>query len=123
MAISINTAAALDRALNDYEIAILRILVKRGDMMKVQEVIDGFPDNSKDDVALAISKLIAEGYVSQTEVLPNSFLAVKKEKRKEVLRLVSPGQDEPAPLQDGSAVSSAGGSVQQLQRKELVLAK
>ncbi len=68
---------------NIYEIAVLRILVKKHHLMKVSNLVNGFPDNSGDNVLQAISKLHFLGYISVYDT-PVQYISLSKDTRKEV---------------------------------------
>jgi hypothetical protein len=72
-----------------YEIAVLRILVKKQYPMKVSNLVKGFPDNSGDNVLQAVSNLHFLGYISVYDSLPH-YISLSKDMRKEVLQIVDP---------------------------------
>jgi hypothetical protein len=72
-----------------YEIAVLRILVKKVYPMKVSNLVNGFPDNSGDNVLQAVSNLHFLGYISVYDSLPH-YVSLSKDMRKEVLQIVDP---------------------------------
>jgi len=72
-----------------YEIAVLRILVKKQHPMKVSNLVNGFPDNSGDNVLQAVSNLHFLGYISVYDSLPH-YVSLSKDMRKEVLQIVDP---------------------------------
>jgi len=72
-----------------YEIAVLRILVKKHNPMKVSNLVNGFPDNSEDNVLQAVSNLHFLGYISVYDSLPQ-HISLTKDMRKEVLKIVNP---------------------------------
>jgi hypothetical protein len=74
---------------DNYEIAILRILVKMHHPMKVSNLVDGFPDDSEDYVLQAVSNLQFLGYVSVYGSL-REYILLNKNVKKEVLRIVDP---------------------------------
>jgi hypothetical protein len=78
---------------NIYEIAVLRILVKKHHPMKVSNLVNGFPDNSGDNVLQAISKLHFLGYISVYDT-PVQYISLSKDTRKEVLKIVNPDLNE-----------------------------
>ncbi len=80
--------------MNQYEIAILRILLKSHSTLKVSQIVNGFPDDSKDDVVLAIYNLVDLGYISTAETPSGVYTSLKKEKRKEVMDIISPRMSE-----------------------------
>jgi hypothetical protein len=76
--------------MNSYELAILRILVKRHIPIKIPDLISGFPDNSEYNVLDAIYRLHSLGYVSiDNRTHFQRYLLLTKEKRKEALEIVS----------------------------------
>lgn len=78
---------------NVYEIAVLRILVKKHHPMKVSNLVNGFPDSSGDNVLQAISKLHFLGYVSVYDT-PTQYISLCKDTRIEVLKIVNPNLNE-----------------------------
>jgi hypothetical protein len=78
---------------NAYEIAVLRILVKKRHPMKVSNLVKGFPDNSEDNVLQAISKLHFLGYVSIYDT-PVHSISLSRDTKKEVLKIVIPNFHE-----------------------------
>jgi hypothetical protein len=72
-----------------YEIAVLRILVKKHNPMKVSNLVNGFPDNSEDNVLQAVSNLHFLGYISIYDSFPQ-HISLTKDMRKEVLKIVDP---------------------------------
>lgn len=78
--------------MNQYEIAILRILLKSASMLKVSQIVNGFPDDLQEEARLAISNLVGLGYLSTVETPPSDevYFSLKKGKRREVLDIVSP---------------------------------
>ena len=76
--------------MNSYELAILRILVKRHIPIKIPDLISGFPDNSEYSILEAIHRLHSLGYVSIDDRTHfQHTLLLTKEKRKEALEIVS----------------------------------
>jgi hypothetical protein len=78
---------------NAYEIAVLRILVKKHHPMKVSNLVKGFPDNSEDNVLQAISRLHFLGYVSVYDT-PVQSISLSRDTKKEVLKIVIPNLNE-----------------------------
>lgn len=76
-----------------YEIAVLRILVKKHNPIKVSNLINGFPDNSENNVLQAVSNLHFLGYIAVYDSLPQ-HISLTKEMRKEVLKIVTPNLNE-----------------------------
>ena len=76
-----------------YEIAVLRILVKKHNPIKVSSLVNGFPDNSEDYVLRAVSNLHFLGYISVYDSLPQ-HISLTKDMRKEVLKIVNPNFNE-----------------------------
>ena len=77
-----------------YEIAVLRILVKKRNPIKVSNLIDGFPDNSENNVLQAVSNLHFLGYIAVYDSLPQ-HISLTKDMRKEVLKIVTPNLNKP----------------------------
>ena len=61
--------------------------------MKVSNLVNGFPDNSGDNVLQAISKLHFLGYISVYDT-PVQYISLSKDTRKEVLKIVNPDLNE-----------------------------
>jgi hypothetical protein len=76
--------------MNSYEIAILRMLVKRQAPIKVSDLISGFPDNSGARVLHAISNLHSSGYVLVDGARFDGYLLLTKDKRREAMKIISP---------------------------------
>jgi hypothetical protein len=76
--------------MNSYEIAILRMLVKRQVPIKVSDLISGFPDNSGGRVLHAISNLHSSGYVLVHGAPFDGYLLLTKDKRREAMKIISP---------------------------------
>jgi hypothetical protein len=72
-----------------YEIAVLRILVKKHHPVKVSNLVNGFPDNAGDNVLQAVTNLHFLGYISVYDSLPHC-ISLSKDMRKEVLQIVNP---------------------------------
>lgn len=73
-----------------YELAILRILVKRHTPIKIPDLISGFPDNSESSVLDAIYRLNSLGYVSiDDRTYYQRYLLLTEEKKKEAVEIVS----------------------------------
>jgi hypothetical protein len=75
--------------MNPYEIAILRILVKRQAPIKVSDLISGFPDDSGGRVLHAISNLHSLGYVLIYGAPFDGYLLLTKDKRREAIEIIS----------------------------------
>lgn len=75
--------------MNSYEIAILRMLVKRQAPIKVSDLISGFPDNSGGRVLHAISSLHSSGYVLVDGAPFDGYLILTKDKRREAMKIIS----------------------------------
>ena len=57
--------------------------------MKVSNLVNGFPDNSCDNVLQPVSNLHFLGYISVYDSLPH-YISLSKDMRKEVLQIVDP---------------------------------
>jgi hypothetical protein len=73
---------------NTFEIAILRVLIKRQQPLKLSTLVNGFPDDSEDNVLSAISSLKLQGYVMLDDYQPNGYVSINKARRKEILQIV-----------------------------------
>ncbi|HET7147221.1 MAG TPA: hypothetical protein VFI73_01870 [Candidatus Nitrosopolaris sp.] len=67
----------------------MRILVKKHHPINLANLINGFPDNSGDNVLQAVSNLHFLGYISVYDSLRH-YISLSKDRRKEVLQIVNP---------------------------------
>jgi hypothetical protein len=74
---------------NSFEIAIMRIAIKKHKPIPISHLIEGFPNNSEDFVLEAISNLFNLGYISYPYSEKN-HITYNKERRKEILRIIDP---------------------------------
>lgn len=74
--------------MNIFEIAVLRVLIKRQQPMKLSVLVSGFPDDSEDNVLSAISNLKLHGYLVFDDYQPNGYISINRERRKEILQMV-----------------------------------
>jgi hypothetical protein len=86
----INNAILLSKCVNAFEVAILRVLIKRQQPMKLSALVSGFPDDSEDSVFSAISSLKLHGYILLTDYQPDGYVSISRESRKEILRIIDP---------------------------------
>ncbi len=75
--------------MNSFEIAIMRIIIKKQKPVPISCIIEGFPNNSEDFVLEAIRNLFKLGYVLYP-YNENDYITSNKEKRKEILRIIDP---------------------------------
>jgi hypothetical protein len=75
---------------NPFEIAILRIVIKRQKPLSISSVIGGFPSGSEDFVLQAINDLVGAGYIRYLYVEKTDHITYNKEKRKEILTIIDP---------------------------------
>ena len=73
-----------------YEIAVLRILLKKRSAVEVSSLVDGFPDNSEANVLKAISNLHSLGYIGVSDSIFPRSISLNKSRRHEALRIVDP---------------------------------
>jgi hypothetical protein len=74
---------------NTFEVAVLRILIKRQQQpLKLSVLVSGFPDDCEDSVLSAISSLRLQGYIMLDDYQPNGYLSINRERRKEILQIV-----------------------------------
>ncbi|MDQ4074506.1 MAG: hypothetical protein M3162_09435 [Thermoproteota archaeon] len=79
--------------LNSYEIAILRILIKRSNQpIAIHSLIDGFPDGSEKHVSEAISNLHSMKLVNILSGYPveEKYVVYSLEKKNEILKVIDP---------------------------------
>ncbi len=75
--------------MNTFEVAVLRVLIKRQQPLKFSTLVSGFPDDCEDSVLSAISSLRLHGYVMlDDDYQPNGYISVNRERRKEILQIV-----------------------------------
>jgi hypothetical protein len=73
---------------NTFEVAVLRVLIKRQQPLKLSTLVSGFPDNCEDNVLSAISSLKLQEYVMVDNYQPNGYVSINRERRKEILQIV-----------------------------------
>ena len=74
--------------MNTFEVAVLRVLIKRQQPMKLSVLVGGFPDDCEDGVLSAVSSLRLHGYIMLNDYQPNGHVSINKERRKDILRIV-----------------------------------
>ena len=74
--------------MNTFEVAVLRVLIKRQQPMKLSALVNGFPDDSEDNVLSAVSTLKLQGYLVVDDYQPNGYVSINRERRKEILQVV-----------------------------------
>ena len=74
--------------MNIFEVAVLRILIKRQQPLKLSSLVNGFPDDSEDSVLSAVSSLRLQGYLMLDDNQPNGYISINKARRKEILQIV-----------------------------------
>lgn len=75
--------------MNTFEVAVLRILIKRQQQpLKLSVLVSGFPDDCEDSVLSAISSLRLQGYIMLDDYQPNGYVSINRERRKEILQIV-----------------------------------
>ena len=77
--------------MNAFEVAILRVLIKRQQPMKLSALVNGFPDDSEDNVFSAISSLKLHGYIILNDYQPHGYVSINRDRRKEILQIVGSG--------------------------------
>ena len=75
--------------MNTFEVAVLRVLIKRQQPLKLSNLVSGFPDDVEDNVLSAVSSLKLCGYLVLDDYQPNGYVSVNRERRKEILHIVS----------------------------------
>src|SRR5919199_2614846 len=84
----INNARLLRKHVNAFEVAILRVLIKRQQPLKLSALVNGFPDDSEDNVFSAISSLKLHGYIILNDYQPHGYVSINRDRRKEILQIV-----------------------------------
>lgn len=74
--------------MNTFEVAVLRVLIKRQQPLKLSILVSGFPDDSEDDVLSAVSGLKLQGYLVLDDYQPNGYVSINNARRKEILQIV-----------------------------------
>jgi hypothetical protein len=73
---------------NTFEVAVLRVLIKRQQPLKLSTLVSGFPDDCEDNVLSAVSSLKLQGYLVLDDYQPNGYVSINRERRKEILQIV-----------------------------------
>jgi hypothetical protein len=73
---------------NTFEVAVLRVLVKRHAPLKLSMLVSGFPDDCEDDVLAAVSSLKLAGYIVLSDYQPNGYVSIARDRRQEILQIV-----------------------------------
>jgi hypothetical protein len=73
---------------NTFEVAVLRILIKRQQPLKLSTLVSGFPDDCEDSVFSAVSSLRLDGYIMLDDYQPNGYVSINRDRRKEILHIV-----------------------------------
>jgi hypothetical protein len=73
---------------NTFEVAVLRVLIKRQQPLKLSTLVSGFPDDSEDNVLSAVASLKFQGYLVLDDYQPNGYVSINRERRKEILQIV-----------------------------------
>jgi hypothetical protein len=84
----INRADAPRSYVNTFEVAVLRVLVKRHAPLKLSMLVGGFPDDCEDDVLSAVSSLKLGGYIVLSDFQPNGYVFISLDRRQEIMRIV-----------------------------------
>lgn len=74
--------------MSPFEVAVLRILVKRQQPVKFSVLVGGFPDDCEDSVLSAISALELGGYIVISDYGPDGYVVINRAKRHEILQIV-----------------------------------
>lgn len=74
--------------MNTFEVAVLRVLVKRRAPLKLSMLVSGFPDDCEDDVLAAVSSLKLAGYIVLSDYQPNGYVSIARDRRQEILQIV-----------------------------------
>lgn len=76
--------------MNNFEIAILRILVKMQKPVSIPYLVQGFPTNSEDFVLWAVRNLFKSGFILYPDNEKRNSIIYNKQKRKEILKIIDP---------------------------------
>ena len=76
--------------MNNFEIAVMRILIKRHKPVSISYITEGFPDDSEDFVLEAIGNLFKSGYILYPYLEKKDHITYNNEKRKEIVKILDP---------------------------------
>lgn len=76
--------------MNNFEIAILRMLIKMQKPVSISYLVQGFPNNSEDFVLWAVGNLLKSGFVLYPNSEKRNCIIYNKQKRKEILKIIDP---------------------------------
>ncbi len=98
--------------MNTFEVAVLRVLIKRQQPLKLSTLVSGFPDDAEDNVLSAVSSLKLFGYLVLDDYQPNGYVSVNRERRKEILQIVDPdirlGKFESPDIKEKETIPASG---------------
>jgi hypothetical protein len=75
---------------NNFEIAILRMLVKMQKPASIPYLVQGFPNNSEDFVLWAVGNLLKSGFILYPDNEKRNSIIYNKQKRREILKIIDP---------------------------------
>jgi hypothetical protein len=75
---------------NNFEIAILRMLVKTQKPVSIPYLVQGFPNNSEDFVLWAVGNLFKSGFILYPDNEKRNCIIYNRQKRKEILKIIDP---------------------------------
>ncbi len=86
----INSVIPIIVHVNTFEVAVLRILIKRQQHqpLKLSTLVSGFPDDAEDNVLSAVSNLRLQGYIMLNDYQPSGYVSINRDRRKDVLQIV-----------------------------------
>ena len=76
--------------MNNFEIAILRMLVKMQKPVSILYLVQGFPNDSEDFVLWAVGNLLKSGFILYPDNEKRNYVIYNKQKRKEILKIIDP---------------------------------
>ena len=76
--------------MNNFEIAILRMLVKMQKPVSILYLVQGFPNDSEDFVLWAVGNLFKSGFILYPDDEKRNCIIYNKQKRKEILKIIDP---------------------------------
>lgn len=81
--------------MNQYELAILRILLKSTVPLSKSKIVEGSPDDSSDFALSAISDLKRANFIVATnEGFSNEMLELAKDRKRDVIMFLNPSQND-----------------------------
>jgi hypothetical protein len=78
------------------EIAVLRILYKHKNLIKLSALIDGFPDESRSRIIDAVANLQLQSFLNMTDISTVLYVSINRQARRTVLELLKGDSERPS---------------------------